>query len=604
MTVDADAPATAEQLAELERELRVLRKRLDRAQADRAFLEQLKEENEQRLRTVISDKDSANAELERLAEELAAARAEALDQSENKSRFLAHMSHEIRTPLNGVVGLVELLTDTSVSAEQQELVRMLTVACDNLLAIVDDVLDLAIVEADTVSIDSEVYEPRRVLEEVGDILALKAEERGIRLVTHVVPGLPERVHGDSGRLRQILVNLATNAIKFTGTGRVLLRAYFEPRPVHDDSVRNRRLWLVFDVDDTGPGIPKHRLESVFEPFTRGPGDAGGAGLGLSIAKRLAQAMGGDLEVAKSEPGQGSIFRCRLPVKVAAREGRRAHLPRGTLILALVGDRAQALALQADLRTLGAEVQLVRTLEALEERLARNTSEALQVSAAILDTQEVGLSPPVVAHAPPGLPLIALTSLRQRMTLSTTAHRAETPAWASALTWPVRIDALAACVASVSGRSTRSPVGDGAPRDAEASDALAESPPTLPNGRVLVVEDDPINRRLAVRLLEKRNIPFDLAQDGKEAVEAAARQRYAVILMDCRMPVMDGFEATRRIRRGPGKNEDTPIVALTANAVVSERRNCLDAGMNEVLGKPIRSELLYDAIGQWSARRSK
>ncbi len=594
MTTPTDADS------QLTRETRVLRKRLERVVADMALLERLKEDNEQRLRVVISEKDAANAELSRLAEELAEARANALDQSENKSRFLVHMSHEIRTPLNGIIGLVELLADTGVSASQQELVRMLSVACDNLMAIVNDVLDLAAVEADALSLSREVYEPRRVLEEVGDILALKAEERGIRLITHVVPGVPARVHGDAGRVRQILVNLATNAIKFTSSGRVLVRVWWEPRmsAIADEGDRNKRLWLVFDVEDTGPGIPEHRLGSVFEPFTRDPGDAGGAGLGLSIAKRFAHAMGGALEV-QSEPGRGSVFRCRLPGLVAEARGQALSVPRDTVIVALVGDRAQALALGADMRTLNADVHLANSLAEVEERVLRQAAAGKPVSAVVVDTQEVGLrAPDVLLDLAEHPPLIALTSLRQRMSLSTTKD----VGWTTALTWPVRIDALAACLASAGLDMTTADGLSAATEHRHVAHELSVAPQaTAPAGRVLIVEDDPINRRLAVRLLEKRNIPFDVAQDGGEAVDYASERTYSLILMDCRMPVMDGFEATRQIRRG-GLNHRTPIVALTANAVVSERRNCLDAGMNEVLGKPIRSELLYEAIGLWSARR--
>lgn len=600
--------------------LEAVQERLDRATSERALLEELKTGNEQHLRSVIADKEAVNRELSRLAEELSEARAAALEQSEAKSRFLAHMSHEIRTPLNGIIGLVELLADSAVSSKQQELVRMLSVAGDNLMAIVDDVLDLAAVEADEVALHADVYDPRQVIEEVGDLLALKAEERGIRLVTHVVPGVPTRVNGDQGRVRQILVNLAVNAIKFTRTGRVVVRVGWTPRNRNpEESTRNDRLWLVFEVEDTGPGIPADQLDSVFEPFTRGPGDAGGAGLGLSIAKRLARAMDGELEV-QSEPGRGALFRCRLPGRVARRSRPNMATAPGTTIVALIGDRAQALALRSDLRTLAAEVQLVGTVEAVHDRIRRGIAKKTPVTAVLLDTLETGLTvPSSLAAIPDGPSLVALTSLRERMVLSTADS-----GWATAVTWPVRLEALAAALAAAGvelrGRPDLS--DDDAPllktNTDDGSTAAAGTPVAAPSpwqrpttdptlvareGRVLIVEDDPINRRLAVRLLEKRNIPFDVAQDGREAVDAANDRRYALVLMDCRMPVMDGFEATRAIRSA-GPNMTTPIVALTANAVVSERQTCIDAGMNEVLAKPIRSELLYQTIDYWVAKHAQ
>lgn len=530
---------------------------------------------------------------------LAQALADAEGASRAKSDFLARMSHEIRTPMNGVLGMAELLEGTRLDARQRRLLSTIRGSGESLLEIINDILDFSKIEAGHLDISANAFCLADVVEEVGELLAPRAQTKGVELICRFDPALPTWVRGDGGRVRQVLMNLAGNAVKFTSRGEVVISA--QPAPVEAggalpvDFTR-----VVFEVRDTGPGIPPDQLQRVFEAFTQLDSFAtrahGGTGLGLAITRQLVRLMGGRISVS-SDYGSGSTFR----VELAFDHATASPAPGVTI----AADRP----LLADVRVLVADDnatnrEFLATILASWQMAVTTVSDGHaaidEAVAATLRGNPYELF--LLDHRMPGLdgqqtarrlrqdprcsdaPIVLLSSID--MTMNTQRDlRGGVDDW---LTKPVRQGRLQACLARVLGRTGGLEV---TPR------VVATALPTATPLRVLLVEDSLVNQEVALGMLEVLGVSAEAVDNGLSAVEQAERRVFDVLLMDCQMPGMDGYEATRRIRAAElaAAQPAVPIVALTANALQGDREKCLAAGMTDFVSKPFTLDQLQKAL---------
>ena len=542
--------------------------------------------------------------LRRAAErELQAAREAALESSRLKSEFLATMSHEIRTPMNGVVGLTALLLETPLNETQQQYAQGVKGAGEALLALINDILDFSKLEAGKVDLDARPFDPRLLVEEVAGLLTEPAQVKGLELIAYCDPDVPARLQGDSGRIRQILLNLASNAVKFTATGEVSIRVAVET----PDTEPGATATVYFEVRDTGIGIDPAHHARLFESFSQADASTtrryGGTGLGLAICRRLTEAMNGEIGL-ESVPEEGSTFWFRIPLPVAAPSTDpvpAAGFLAGLHVLVVDDNATNRLVLESQLRGWKLQPEAVpdaRTALA-RAREAANAGDPFDLAVLDLcmpDVDGLELAREIKADAGlAGIELIMLTSTMQ-------VNAAEI-AGAGVREWlmkPVRSSEFYnRLVRLMSTREHAAAAAGSAPTAAEASAEPSEASPNAPSrGRILVVEDNEVNQLVARATVTKFGYAVDVVADGAAAVAATARSQYAAVLMDCHMPVMDGFEATRAIRRRDAERSRLPIIAMTAGALDGDRERCLAAGMDDYLSKPVNAVELEAALARW------
>ncbi len=518
---------------------------------------------------------------------------QAARQAEHASRakgdFLARMSHEIRTPMNGVVGMAELLENTRLEEQQHRMLQTMRSSADSLLSIINDILDFSRIEAGQLQVLKTDFSVIELIEEVCELLAPRAHERGLELVCDIEASVPETCSGDPIRIRQIVTNLLGNAVKYTEKGRIILRASATPKP-------GGKSELKVVVEDTGLGISEQQLGTIFEAFTQGDSfesrKHGGTGLGLAITKQLVTILSGDIGVT-STLGAGSTFWVTVPLNGGSGEAPASEPWSAGVqsVLIVIEDEAAARALERQVEAGGAQVWTAQTGHRAFERLTLSSFGLVLVDEVLPDMtgyQFIDKLRGAAGHA--ATPVLMLTTSKPAAEKARATSVASSRPDAS-VERPARRETLRRGIAEALGRG----------KTARAEEGSASEHATL-QLKVLLVEDSPVNREVAMGMLEAMGCTVETAGDGSIGCELALSWKFDAVLMDCQMPLMDGFEATRRIRSSEvaAGRKPMPIIALTANALQGDRERCLEAGMSDFISKPFTMRKLYDALADAAA----
>lgn len=484
------------------------------------------------------------------------------------------MSHELRTPLNGVIGMLGLLSRTKMDGAQRNYLQTARESADHLLGLVNDILDFARIEAGRLELECVAVDVERLVQGVAELLSPRAHEKQIQIAWAVDADVPD-VLSDDGRLRQILFNLAGNAVKFTEHGGVLIT-------VEAFDATEAEVGLRFLVRDTGPGVPEQARERIFEEFGHAdPAHAiryGGAGLGLAVVKRLVEAIGGQL-LLDSTPGEGSVFGFEAKFGLAGAATRPGRLDGLKIAIVSANDEVREAAAR-QVQASGGAVFLAASLD----QAAARTDETVPI------LYDPGVDARQIAQKPRGRKGVVLLAPEQRDLIE--PYRGA--GWTGYLIKPMRRGSLAARIEAVMS------AGSGPPPCLLADDERI-SLAAIAGVRVLLAEDNPVNALLIRSLLRREGCTVELAGSGEEALIALARSRYDVVLMDMRMPGMDGPAATRALR---ARGDETPVIALTANVYDEDRRICLEAGMNAFFPKPVDPAALRNAVARWTNRETR